>query len=170
MYGPTIERQVWEAVKGILQEPERFMEARKRRQGDDKQISETIRDLKRQLHQVTEQETKLMDEDFRDRYSSAAISQKAQELRSRRAALNAALVRAETAMATILQANASFEALAAMRERMQDRLDAATPGRQRWVLEALDTRVEIRPEGKLLDLGVPKYVLDAVVSDQKGQI
>ena len=153
-----------------MKDPERFMEARKRRQSDDEKINETIRDLKRQFRQVTDQEVKLMDDEFRGIYSPDAIAQKAKQLRGRRSALEAGLAREEAALATVRQAKSGFEALAVMQEKMLDRLDSATPDRQRWVLESLDTRVEIRPGGKLLDLGVPKYVLDAVVSDQKGQI
>ncbi len=111
-----------------------------------------------------------MDEEFRDRYSPEAIAQKAKDLHGQRAALEAGLAREGAALATVRQEKSGFEALAIMREKMLDRLDSATPERQRWVLESLDTRVEVRPEGKLLDLGVPKYVLDAVVSDHQGQI
>ena len=170
LYGPTVERQVWEAVTGFLKTPERFMEARKRRQGGDKKITETIWDLNRQIRRLTGQEMKLMDEEFRGRYSPDAIAHKATDLHGQRAALEAGLAREEAALATVRQAKSGFEALAIMQEKMLDRLDSATPDRQRWILESLDTRVEVKPEGKLLDLGVPKYILDAVVSDQKGQI
>ena len=80
------------------------------------------------------------------------------------------MAREEAALATVRQAKSGFEALALMREKMLDRLDSATPERQRWVLESLDTRIEVRTSGKLMDLGAPTYVLDAVVSNQKGQI
>ncbi len=169
LYGPTVERQVWEAVKEFLRNPERFMEARNQRQGGEEKISGTIRDLDRQLRQVTDNETKLMGEEFQGRYSPEALSRKAKELRGQRSALEAAKVREAAALSTSRQAKAGFEALAAMRLRVLAHLDTATPERQQWVLQCLDARVEVSRQGKLLDLGVPGYVLDAI-SDQKGQI
>ncbi len=72
-------------------------------------------------------------------------------------------------LATSEQAQAAVESLAALRARIDDRLDSATLEDRRRVLEALDTRITVTETGGLdISVGVPGRV-DCVHQTQAGE-
>ena len=59
------------------------------------------------------------------------------------------VARQKEVLASSEQAQAAVESLAALRDRIADRLDSATPEDRRRVLEALDTRITVSETGGL---------------------
>ncbi len=66
-------------------------------------------------------------------------------------------------MAALEQSHAAVASLEAMRDRIADRLDSAGLEARRGVLEALDTRVTVKP-GSVLEIyiGVPQHHHDTM--------
>lgn len=168
LYGPTVEAQVWEGVKGFLRDPEQFMVARERLQDrqSEESINQRLRELNRQLQHVTTNELTLLDEELQGRYSDPVLSKKAAELRGQRVAIEEAKTREEAALATLHEARSGYEALASMRENLLERLDSATAERKRWILRCFDARVEVGKDGILVDLGGVHQMTNSVPNGQ----
>ena len=95
----------------------------------------------RKLVEVTRQESELVNLRLQELVSQEALEQSAALLRARRTDHQEEIARQEEVLATSEQAQAAVESLAALRARIADRLDSATPEDRRQVLEVLDTRI-----------------------------
>ena len=108
------------------------------------------------MAEVTRQESELINLRLQELVSQEALEQSAALLRARRTYHLEEIARQKEVLATSEQAQAAVESLAALRERIADRLDSATPEDRRRVLEALDTRITVTETGGLdISIGVP---------------
>ncbi len=144
----------------FLSDPELFLaELESRRQSNAGQQSEGIKNIaseERKLAEVTRQESELINLRLQDLVSQEALEQSAALLRARRTYHLEEIARQKEVLATSEQAQAAVESLAALRARIADRLDSATPEDRRRVLEALDTRITLtETKGLDISIGVP---------------
>ncbi len=110
----------------------------------------------RKLEEVTRQETELINVRLEKEFSQEALDRSAALLRARRTHHLEEIERQRAVLATAEQAEAAVESLEALRARIADRLDSATPEDRRRVLEALDTRITVTETGGLdISIGVP---------------
>ncbi len=158
--GADTEAKVWQKVVGFLSDPALFLaELEDRRQSTAGQKSEgrnKIAAEERKLAEVTRQESELVNLSLQDLVSQEALEQSAALLRARRTYHLEEIERQKAILATSEQAQAAVESLAALRTRIADRLDSATPEDRRRVLEALDTRITLsETKGLDISIGVP---------------
>ena len=151
---------MWQKVVGFLSDPALFLaELEDRRQSTAGQKSEgrnKIAAEERKLAEVTRQESELVNLSLQDLVSQEALEQSAALLRARRTYHLEEIERQKAILATSEQAQAAVESLAALRTRIADRLDSATPEDRRRVLEALDTRITLsETKGLDISIGVP---------------
>ncbi len=158
--GPDTEAKVWQKVVEFLSEPELFLaELESRRQssaGEQSGGRSKIAAEERNLAEVTRQESELINLRLQELVSQEALEQSAALLRARRTYHLEEIARQKEVLATSEQAQAAVESLAALRARIADRLDSATPEDRRSVLEALDTRITLtETKGLDISIGVP---------------
>jgi len=171
--GPDTEAKVWQKVVEFLSEPELFLtELESRRQssaGEQSEGRNKIAAEERKLAEVIRQESELVNLRLQELVSQEALEQSAALLRARRTYHLEEIARQKEVLATSEQAQAAVESLAALRDRIADRLDSATPEDRRRVLEALDTRITVTETGGLdISIGVPGRV-DCVHQTQRGE-
>jgi len=158
--GADAEAKVWQRVAEFLSDPAMFLaELDSRRQSSGGLQSEGRKKIaaeERKLAEVTRQETELVNLKLQELVSQEALERSAALLRARRTHHLEEIQRQKEVLATAEQAQAAVEALAALRARIADRLDSATPEDKRRVLEALDTRITLTETGGLdISIGVP---------------
>ena len=158
--GADTEAKVWQKVVEFLSDPAFFLaELENRRQSTAGQKSEgkdKIAAEERKLAEVTRQESELINLRLQELVSQEALEQSAALLRARRTYHLEEIARQKEVLATSEQAQAAVESLAALRARIADRLDSATPEDRRRVLEVLDTRITLTETGGLdISIGIP---------------
>lgn len=157
--GPDVEGIVWENVAAFLSEPEVFMAEmdRRRGQGTDKtvDVQKVLETTERGLRKVTESETELVLLKVHGDVSEEAFASAGALLKAKRTHLKDELERHQAALATVDESQAALDSLEAIKDRIADRLKAATPEDRRWVLESMSTRVTVKGDCLEISLGVP---------------
>lgn len=158
--GAKADSLVWQRVSAFLSDPEMFLaelESQRESSGDLRSDSKKkIAAAERELAEVTRQESELVNLRLRGVVSLEALDRSAALLRAKRTHYLDEIEREKAALATAEQVQAAVESLAALRDRIADRLDSATPEDRRRVLEVLDTRITVTETGGLdISIGVP---------------
>ena len=158
--GADAEAKVWQRVAEFLSDPAMFLaELDSRRQSSTDLRSDGRKKIateERKLEEVTRQETELINVRLEKEFSQEALDRSAALLRARRTHHLEEIERQRAVLATAEQAEAAVESLEALRARIADRLDSATPEDRRRVLEVLDTRITVTETGGLdISIGVP---------------
>ena len=158
--GPRIESLVWEEVFGFLSNRYTFQaETERRRESShiqEPEIRQKMTVLGRKLRGVDHREAQLLNERMSGIWTDEAVQRAAASLRAERSYLADETERQQAALADLEQSHAAVASLEAMRERIVDPLDSAAPEERRRVLEALDTRVTVKPGG-VLDISLSAY-------------
>ena len=170
--GARAETLVWEKVSVFLSDPTTFMaELERQRQsssGQEINTKDKIVNLKKKLADVDRRETDLVNLRLREVVSDEALDRNAALLRAERSHYQDEIEREKTAAATVEQAHAAIYSLVALRDRIVDRLDSASPEERRRVLEALDTTVTVK-EDRGLGISVGVYQCADSVHQPHGQ-
>ena len=159
--GAKAEAMVWERISTFLADPATFM-AELERQGQSSagqraDSREKIADVERKLADVARRETELVNLRLRRVVSDEALDRNAALLRAERVHHLDEIERQKAALATVEQAQAAVKSLVALRDRVVNRLDSASPDERRLVLEALDTKVTVKAAGGMdISIGVPQ--------------
>lgn len=165
--GLRIESLVWEEVSGFLANRYTFQaEMERRRESShvqEPEIRQKMAVLERKLRDVDNREAQLLNEKMSGIWTDEAVQRAAASLRAERSYLADETERLQAVLAALEQSHAAVASLEAMRERIVDRLDSAAPEERRGVLEALDTRVTVKPGGVLeISIGIPQHHHDTM--------
>ena len=136
--------------------------------GQEINTKDKIVNLKKKLADVDRRETDLVNLRLREVVSDEALDRNAALLRAERSHYQDEIEREKTAAATVEQARAAIYSLVALRDRIVDRLDSASPEERRRVLEALDTTVTVK-EDRGLGISVGVYQCADSVHQPHGQ-
>ncbi len=158
--GQVAERLVWEKVRDFLLEPEMFYaEMNRRIEGahtKEEEVKQRIQSLEGRMADVVRRETELVGLRLRGLVSDAALDRNASLLRAERNHIQDEIGRQEAELTSLKESQAGVEAIKLLRERMVDKLNSASPEDQRFILEAVDTRVTVKQDKTLeISLGVP---------------
>ena len=160
--GSEIEDTVWETVSAFLSDPEVFLAELDRRRGKGTDMMADVRKAMdvtdRGLRKVAESETELVLLKVTGQVSEEAFASASALLKAKRTHLKDESERQQAALATEDESQAALDSLEAIRDRIADRLKAATPEDRRWVLQALATRVTVLCDSLEVSIGVPADV------------
>lgn len=167
--GATIERQVWDSVAHFLQDPRAFMaevERRRAGRGSHSELEERIALLRKKINHVDSLETELVGMKLRGQASDVAFERQSALLRAERVHCQDELERHNQTQVAMRETETAFEALATMRDSIIARLDSATLEDRRWMLQCLNTRVEVDGESVQISVGVPSQIQNSVQYSQ----
>ena len=166
IHGVTADELVWENVSQFLNDPHTFMAEIDRQRQDSDSGEATVRariaELEGKLRNVDKMETELVGMKLRGQASDEAFERQGALLRAERVYYRDEIRRQESELQTLTQATEALETVAALRDRIVDRLEHATIEDRRWVLECLNARVTVTDEKLEISIGVPAYFVPGV--------
>ena len=170
--GPKIETLVWERAVSLLTQPELILgELERRRQAKDETVDgvSTARDrAEKRLTANGHAEMELVTLRIRGDVSEDIYQRQKRLLMAEKTWLTEELSRLETQLKQTETEFVSVEQVKALSERLGDKLDRAGYEDKRLVLEALETRVSIDPEGSMaVSFSIPTQ--DAALSYTPGR-
>ncbi len=105
---------------------------------------------------VVRRETELVGLRLRGVVSDIALDRNAALLNAERVHIQEEIGRHESELVVLRESRAGAEAIHTLRELVVDKLDSATPEDQRFILEAVDTKVIVYQDKTLeISLGIP---------------
>ena len=156
--GAEIETRVWESVSAFLSDPQTFMAERERQQSEGivggPNAKDTMAEVQRRQRLVDARETELVNMKLRDGLSDVAYERNLALLKAERTYLDDEIERHLATLETLEKSKAALDTVEALRSRISSRLQTAGTEDQRWVLQALGTRVTVLDDGFDISIGV----------------
>jgi hypothetical protein len=158
--GEMIEEAVWEQMVKLLTNPQLVTEEAERARCGVSETMEALEreneDVKRRLRQTYEQEAHYAGLNADRRLSGEAYDRLSAQLRAQRTWCTEESERLKRGKATLQGEVEAVANLQSLIGRVNSKLDRATGEEKRMVLEALHTRVRVKPDGSIeLCLHVP---------------
>ena len=172
MGGRGIEAQVWSRASELLSNPETVLGELSRRASVQEQteasITEALSRAERRLQASENAEMELVSLRIRGDVADDIFHRQKALLKAERAWLREETVRLQRQVEQVRQDFVTIEQVNTLRERVADKLDGADFDTKRMVLEALETRVLVAPDGALkVSFSIPA---PAVQPDVDGSI
>ncbi len=153
IYGNTVDREVWQQAVNLLAQPQSILNALEERKAvqatTERTVVDSLQRLERKLDTNRNAETKLVDLYIKGDISEDVYPRNWALLKDEKAWCEDEIVRLQKQLDAVRQSFVTLEQVYALRERIGQKLATASYDDKRFILEGLETKLLVSPEGNI---------------------